>query len=374
MTIYMDNAATRMGNFGTFNVNSPYAQEQQIKFEEARKKIANSLHCEAENIYFTAGGCEANSWALQRVGCKKIITTKIEHSSVMNCCRWLENHGYDVTYLNVDKHGLVDLVQLEEVLSEKPHVPTLVSIMYVNNELGTTQDLRAIRKIIDLNNQWRRNHSTETLTDFAEPIYFHSDCVQAVGQMDIPIECLDLMSASGHKFGNDYGVGFLYSRVPIQPLIFGGSQEHGLRGGTSNYKAILRMADCLVHKQQDIIGRANTITMVNYLRDELEKFDCIINTPKDSKSSILSVSFKGVDAERLMIFLNGFGIYVSSGSACETDHKEHSHVLTAIGVPDDYINGTIRFSLSEYIGASHIDTVISLIKQFIGGFDGEKSD
>ena len=372
--IYMDNAATRMGNYGSFNVNSPYADEQKIKFENARNRIADTLHCNSEHIYFTSGGCEANSWALQRSGCKNIVTTKIEHSSVLNCCRYLENHGYNVTYLNVDKHGLVDLVQLEDVLTKLPPAPTLVSIMYVNNELGTVQDLKAIKKIIDLNKEWRRNHSTETLEDFAEPIYFHSDCVQAVGQIEIPIEYLDLMSASGHKFGNQYGVGFLYSKIPMQPLIFGGSQEKGLRGGTSNYESVIKMADSLEHKNSDIMALAHTRTMVDYLRDELEKFDCIINTPKDSKSNILSVSFKGIDAERLMIFLLGFGIYVSSGSACETDHKEHSHVLTAIGVPDDYIGGTIRFSLSEYIGASHIDTVISLIKQFIGGFDGEKSD
>lgn len=372
--IYMDNAATRMGNYGKFNVNSPYAQEQKIKFEQARLRIGEILRVPPEQIYFTSGGCEANSWALQRSGCKNIVTTKIEHSSVMNCCHWLENHGYNVTYLNVDKHGLVDLVQLEDVLSNLPLAPTLVSIMYVNNELGTVQDLKSIRKIIDLNNEWRRNHSTETLSEFTEPIYFHSDCVQAVGQIDIPTECLDLMSASGHKFGNQYGVGFLYSRIPMQPLIFGGSQENGLRGGTSNYDSVIEMAKSLEHKNSDINGMAHMRTMVAYLRDELEKLDCVINTPKDSKSNILSVSFKGVDAERLMIFLHGFGVYVSAGSACETDHKEHSHVLKTIGVPDDYIGGTIRFSLSEYIGSSHIDTVISLIKQFIGGFDGEKSD
>lgn len=368
--IYLDNAATMKGVDGFFNINSPYARENKIKFEYARDHIGELLHIKPENIYFTSGGCEANSWALQRSGVKNIITTKIEHPSVMNCCKYLENHGCNVTYLDVNRYGKVNLLQLEEVLAQQSLAPTLVSIMCVNNELGTVQDLRAIRKIIDEYNILRENASAETLTSFAEPIYFHSDCVQAVGTVDIPTECLDMMSISGHKFGADYGVGFLYSRIPLEPLIFGGSQENGLRGGTSNYFSVIQMSNALGKKLDDEMGICHARAMVKYLRKALsEKFDCVINTPDDSKSSILSVSFKDVDAEGLMVFLSDFEIYVSAGSACHTDHKEPSHVLKAIGISDEYIHGTIRFSLSKFVGTSQLDKVISLIECYIGGLD-----
>ena len=367
--IYIDNAATRLGNFGSPNINSPYAEEEKRRFEESRKLIARCLGVKSDDIYFTSGGCEANSWVLQRSGCKNIITTKIEHSSILNCCKWLSENGYNVTYLDVDEHGYIDLFDLDEALARQTLAPTLVSIMYVNNEIGTCQYLEGIRNVVDYHNKLREKASTETLMDFAEPIYFHSDCVQAVGNVNIPVKCLDMMSASGHKFGAPYGVGFLYSKVPLQPLIFGGSQEKGLRGGTSNYEGVLDMATKLYFK---VNSHADIKERVRVLREGLKDFDCIINTPEESESNIVSVSFKGVDAEKLMVFLSGFEIYVSSGSACAVDHKEHSHVLKAIKVPDEYINGTIRFSLSEFNTAKDIEKTLNYIKQYInlGGLDG----
>ena len=363
MMIYMDNAATNMGNIESFNINSPYADNED--FEKARDRIGECLKVSPSDIFFTSGGCEANSWALQRCGCKHIITTKIEHPSVMNCCKWLESHGYTVTYLDVDKNGRIDLDELYTAISKQPiGAPLLVSIIAVNNELGTVQDIKGIRKIIDFYNMLREKASVETSTSFCEPVYFHSDCVQAVGTVDIPYECLDMFSASGHKFGYDNGVGFLYSRVPLEPLIFGGSQEQGLRGGTSNPKAVIAMSYALRNKLTDKKKAAHTREMVAYLREKLADFDCIINTPIESTSSILSVSFKDLDSEALMIFLSGFEIYVSAGSACETDHKEPSHVLTAIKLPKEYIHGTLRFSLSWRITTQDIDKTLNLIKQF----------
>lgn len=364
--IYMDNAATRLGNKGIFNVNSPYAQDEKIIFENARRDIGKQLNINPDRIFFTAGGCEANSWALQRCGCKHIITTKIEHPSILNCCKYLERHGYSVIYLDVDEHGLVNPLDLDEALTKQPLAPTLVSIMCVNNELGCIQDLKAIRKVIDKHNAYREKASTETLMDFAEPIYLHSDCVQAITQVDIPVDCLDMMSVSGHKFGNDFGVGFLYSRIPLEPLIFGGSQEQGLRGGTSNSTAVKNMANALKMKTYDDYYKCHIRAMIKYLRERLtNKFDCIINTPEGSQSNILSVSFKGLDAEKLMVFLFNHNVCVSAGSACSTDHKEPSHVLKAIGLADEYINGTIRFSLSEFIGTQHIDDVIDIIEEYV---------
>ena len=356
--IYMDNAATNMGNIGRFNINSPYASN--LDFENARVRIANCLRVHSDDIYFTSGGCEANSWALQRSGCKNIITTKIEHPSVINCCKWLEKHGVNVTYLDVDRHGYVDLLDLSEAITRQNVTsPTLVSIMAVNNELGTVQDLEGIRKVVDYYNALREEAEVEK-------IYLHSDCVQAVGNVKIPYECLDMFSASGHKFGYDFGVGFLYSRIPLEPLIFGGSQEKGLRGGTSNALSVIAMS----HALQDKLGNARAIKrtrdLIKYLRDSLDEFDCIFNTPEDCESAILSVSFRGVDSEKLMVFLSGFDIYVSAGSACSTDHKEPSHVLKAIKVPEEYIHGTIRFSLSsKLLTKEDIDRVVALIKQYI---------
>ena len=363
--IYMDNAATNMGNIGEFNINSPYADKTE--FENARTRIANCLRVSRDNIYFTSGGCEANSWALQRSGCKNIITTKIEHPSVLNCCKWLEHNGCQVVYLDVDKNGYIDLLDLYETINKTPiGAPTLVSIMAVNNELGTVQNIKGIRQVIDYHNTLRQKASTETSTDFCEPIYYHADCVQAVGQIKLPYECFDMFSASGHKFGYDMGVGFLYSRIPMQPLIFGGSQEKGLRGGTSNAKSVIAMSHALQDKLQNAKALSRTKELVKHLRDSLKDFDCIINTPEESESGILSVSFKGVDAEKLMIFLAGFDVYVSAGSACSTDHKEPSHVLTAIKVPEEYLHGTIRFSLSSKLtGTEDVDKVIAYIKQYM---------
>lgn len=362
--IYMDNAATNLGNIGIFNINSPYADNTE--FENARATIANLLKVHADNIYFTSGGCEANSWALQRCGCKHIITTKIEHPSVIKCCEYLSKHGYRIIYLPVDRYGRIDLLDLDKAISKLPLAPILVSIMAVNNELGTVQDLKGIRKVIDYHNELREKASTETGTDFCEPIYFHSDCVQAIGQLKLPYECLDMFSASGHKFGFNFGVGFLYSRIPMQPLIFGGSQERGLRGGTSNVKSVIAMADALADKYHNAKRLRKNEELIAYLRTSLEQFDVVFNTPPHCLSNILSVSFKNVDSEKLMVFLNGFDIYVSAGSACSTDHKEISHVLKEINVPQDYVHGTIRFSLSsKLISKEDIDRVMALIKQYL---------
>lgn len=362
--IYMDNAATKLGNYNMPNINSPYASEHKQQFEDARKSIANKLHIEPENIYFTSGGCEANSWVLQRSGCKNIITTKIEHPSVLNCCKWLEKQGCKVVYLDTDEHGYIDLFDLDEAINNMPIQPILVSIMAVNNEIGTVQYLEGIRKVIDFYNDLRQKTSQDLNEPFDYQILFHADCVQAIGTVDIDLSLLDMFSASGHKFGAQNGIGFLYSKIKLEPLIFGGSQEQGIRGGTSNYNGVLSMANALEHKIW-LSDCPSIKDMTSYFREQLTGIDCIINTPEDSISPIISVSFKDINAEGLMIYLANHKIFVSAGSACSTDHKEISHVLQEIKVPDDYVNGTIRFSMSEMISKSDIDTVIKLIKTFI---------
>lgn len=363
--IYIDNAATRLGNYGLFNINSPYATDNKVKFEHARDSIAKVLNIRPEYIYFTSGGCEANSWALQRCKVKNIITTRIEHHSILKCCEYLEKHGCQVFYLDTTEEGYVDLLELDKLLASLSIEPTLVSIMAVNNEIGAVQPLTEIRKVIDFYNKKRKETSESMKEPFDCPIYFHSDCVQAIGSVDIDLSVLDMFSASGHKFGAPYGVGFLYSKIPLDPLIFGGSQEKGLRGGTSNYDSVIRMADALEKKTKYLSDKLHINTLIKYLRHSLKEFDCIINTPEESTSPILSVSFKDINAEGLMIYLEEHRIYVSAGSACSTDHKEISHVLQTLNLPEEYINGTIRFSLSEYNSESEIDHVIALIKEYV---------
>lgn len=351
--IYMDNAASRLGNYNNFNANSAYATERQQNIEHAREQIAYVLNCSPNEIYFTSGGCESNSWALQRIKTDKkhIITTKIEHKSILNCCKYLEEHGYEVTYLDVEEDGHVHLSDISKNIRPDTF---LISIMHVNNEIGCIQPIEEIGKIAH-----------------RYGVYFHVDAVQSIGNIDIDVEkCyIDLLSASGHKFAVNNGVGFLYcsERVPLEPLIFGGSQERGIRGGTTNYNPIIRMANALIIKHKNEITREYIRDLIKYFREELGKlpYDIRINTPISDETNILSVSFANVDAESLMMFLLDFDILVSAGSACNTDTKSVSHVLKAIKVPDEYINGTIRFSLSEFNTISQINAVVKIIDNYL---------
>ncbi len=354
--IYLDNAATKLGNYNTFNSNSLYAEAEQNKLYEYRNKIAKCISAEPEEIYFTSGGCESNSWAIQGIANKykskgnHIITSCIEHPSILNCCKYLENNGFEVTYLSVDKNGSINLEELQNAIKD---TTILISIMHVNNEIGTIQPIFKIGEIA-------REHD----------IIFHTDCVQSMGLLPINVmkNNADLISASGHKFGAPFGIGFLYIRkgVEIAPLIFGGSQEQGLRGGTTNLPAIKRMTHCLADSYKNVDKRIETGLIKIYLKDRLKTtFDFIkINTPDLCSSNILSVTFKGIDAEELVLFLNDMGIQVSAGSACHSGNAEPSYVLKAIGLTDEEAKSTVRFSLSNKNTYGQIDILINVLQQY----------
>lgn len=355
--IYLDNAATYRGNFEDYNANSLYADEQREIVNLARKKIASVINCTPEEIFFTSGGCEANSWALQGVARankdrKKIITTPIEHASILNCCKFLEEEGYEIVYLKVDEFGRIDFDDLHEQID---HETLLVSVMHVNNEIGTIQNISDIGLLA---------HEYGAL--------FHTDCVQSFGKLKINVRAqhIDLLSASGHKNGAPYGVGFLFikDKSKIKPIIFGGSQEQGLRGGTTNVEGIKKFADSIELSEDILLDSVISIVELNLYFDELLKrnfseSEYRFNSFELGYAGIISIGFKGINAEDLVIFLEGQGILVSAGSACSAGEKNISHVLKAIGSPEDF--GTIRISLSALNTREEIEELVKLTRTYI---------
>lgn len=358
--IYLDNAASKLGNYGVFNANSSYADDEQIELYNARKRIADVINADPEEIFFTSGGCESNSWAIQGIARANrhkgnhIITTQIEHPSILNCCKQLEKEGFEVTYLPVNKFGYISIDSLWNSITSKT---ILVTTMHVNNETGVKQSIYEIGRICRYEN-----------------VIFHTDCVQSMGYLPIDVKKsnIDLLSASGHKFGAPFGVGFLYKKkeIGIAPLIFGGSQEYGLRGGTTNYDSIIEMSHKLsnAYTEESIENKINlglkTCYLEQKIRDELGSCLVKINTPINRTINILSATFKNIDSEELIYFLNDMGIYTSAGSACHEGEAEISHVLKAIGLSKEEAKGTIRFSLSEFNTYEQIDILIKVLKQY----------
>ncbi|MBC7190356.1 cysteine desulfurase NifS, partial [Candidatus Aerophobetes bacterium] len=317
------------------------AQEARGAVEEARERVAALINSKEEEIVFTSGGTESDNlaikgiaWANRKKG-NHIITTKIEHPAVLNTCRWLEKQGFEVTYLDVDKYGVVDLNMLEDSLKEKT---ILVSIMHANNEIGTIQPLEEIAQIVKKTG-----------------IYFHTDAVQTVGNIQVDVERLgvDLLSLSAHKFYGPKGVGALYIRkgTRIDPLIHGGHQEKDLRAGTENVAGIVGLGEAAQIALREGLKRADKIKK---LRDMLyriikEKVEGIIlnGHPEKRVPGILNICVRYVEGESMLINLDLEGIYVSSGSACASASLEPSHVLKAIGVPSDLIHGALRFSIGR---------------------------
>ncbi len=371
--IYLDNAATTKISDEVFEYMLPYlkeaygnpssiydfGEENKQTLLTARKSIARVLECEPQNIYFTSGGTESDNWALigtaesrSELG-RHIITTGIEHHAVVNTCRYLENRGYEVTYLKVDEQGRVDPLRLQRALRKDT---ILVSIMTANNEIGTIQPIEAIGRLL-------KNH----------PALFHTDAVQAFGHIPVLPEKwnVDLLSASGHKFHGPKGSGFLYVRdgIKLPPFLHGGKQERGLRAGTENVAAIAGMG-----KAAEIAGRAmrNRIQREASLRDymihriETEIPFCRLNGPRKNRlSNNVNVSFEFVDGETIVILLDMEGICCSSGSACSAGQAVSSHVLKEIGLSDEIARGAIRFTLNEETTREDVDYTVERLKEVL---------
>ena len=371
--IYLDNAATTKTAPEVVEAMLPYfselygnpssvyqfSQKSKEAIAASRETIAGALGAKPEEIYFTAGGTEADNWAIKaaaeayRAKGNHIITSKIEHHAVLHTCQWLEKQGYEVTYLDVDESGIVKLDQLKKAV--RPET-ILISIMFANNEIGTIQPVKEIGQIA-------REHG----------ILFHTDAVQAFGQIPIQVDELgiDMLSSSGHKLNGPKGIGFLYIRkgVKIRSFIHGGAQERKRRAGTENVPGSVGYGAAVERAVRTMEERT---AMERKLRDHL--IDRVLHEVPYTRlnghrtrrlPNNANFSFQFVEGESLLIMLDMEGICGSSGSACTSGSLDPSHVLLAIGLPHEIAHGSLRLTLSEETTEEELDYVVEAIKKIV---------
>ena len=375
MEVYFDNAASTkvlepvkdiVLKVMTEDYGNPSAKhrkgmiaEQYVK--EAAEIIGDTLKVAPKDILFTSGGSESNNMALigtamanKRAG-NHIISTGIEHASVYNPLAYLEEQGFIVTYLSVDGNGNISLEELEQAI--RPET-ILVSVMYVNNEIGAVAPVEAISKVIKKKNP---------------AILFHVDAIQAYGKFVIrpKRQGIDLLSVSSHKIHGPKGIGFLYidPRVKIRPLIYGGGQQKGLRAGTENVPGIAGFGVAAKFMYTDHEKKMGAMTeLKDYMIERLQEMDGVtVNSLKGNLSSpqIVSASFLGVRSEVLLHALEDKGIYVSSGSACSSNHPGVSGTLVGIGVKKELLDSTLRFSFGVFSTKEEVDTCIDTLKELL---------
>ncbi|MGN0317321.1 MAG: cysteine desulfurase family protein [Lachnospira sp.] len=365
--IYLDNAATTsmkrqvlesMVPFLTSKYANPsgayeFGAECKNAIEDARETIALCINAKPDNIIFTSGGTESDNWAIRSgiANNKKghIITSRFEHHAILNTCNYIEEKGGKVSYADISDNGIVDMEKLEELIDDNT---TLISVMAVNNEIGTIQPIEEIAAIAD-------KHG----------IKFHTDAVAAFGHIPIDVERMgiDLMSVSGHKICGPKGVGFMYVRDnDINPFIFGGKQESGLRAGTENVAGIVGMATAVIMAVQSITERN---AKEKIIRDHI--IDRVLSEIPDSRlngdvqqrvTGNMNFSFKWVDGGMLVAMLDRQGICASAGSACTSGSRNPSHVLKSIGLSDDLARGSIRFTINEKLTRREADYVVNCLK------------
>lgn len=372
--IYLDNAATTktapevveaMLPYFTERYGNPssvygFAAANKEVISQQRDVIAQVLGAKGNEIYFTAGGSEADNWALKATAeayegkGNHIITTKIEHHAILHTCEYLEKKGFEVTYLDVDEDGVVKLDELKAAIR-----PTtiLISVMYANNEIGTIQPIREIGEIA-------HEHG----------ILFHTDAVQAFGQVPIHVdEChIDMLSASGHKLNSPKGIGFLYIRtgVKIRSFVHGGGQERKRRAGTENVPGIVGLGAAVKRAADTMAERTGKETelrdyLINRVLDEIPH--CRLNGHRTKRlPNNANFSFRFIEGESLLIKLDMKGICGSSGSACTSGSLDPSHVLLAIGLPHEIAHGSLRLTLNEEITKEDIDYVVDSLKEIVG--------
>lgn len=325
---------------------------------DSRKKIANVIGSKEGEIFFTSGGTEADNWALLGTALrypgqrKRIITSCIEHHAVLNTCEFLNILGYEIVYLPVDHRGLISGVDLADAINNET---ILVSIMFANNEIGTVEPIEELCKIA---------HSKGVL--------FHTDAVQAVGHQQINVEQLgiDLLSASAHKFYGPKGTGFLYVKdgTPIEPLLHGGGQENRMRSGTENVAGIVGMSAALAETTNTL---SQDIVYLEGLRNRLicsleaKGINFVVNGAEDHVPGSLSISFRDISGEMLIHRLDLMGIAIATGSACDSKNDVVSHVLQAIKIPDEYVNGTVRITLGKENTNEEIDRIVSSVEKIV---------
>ena len=371
--IYLDNAATTkaapeaveaMLPYLTENYGNPsaiYSSGSAAKkaVNQAKRTISEALGARQEEIYFTSGGTEADNWALKAAAeayddkGKHIITTKIEHHAILHTCEYLEKKGFEITYLDVDEDGLVDLTALKAAI--RPDT-ILISVMFANNEIGTIEPIAEIGAIAR-----------------ERGILFHTDAVQAFGQIPIHVEelCIDMLSASGHKMNGPKGIGFLYIRSGLQigSLLHGGAQERGVRAGTENVPGIVGLAAATARAQRIMKEKAARETELrDYLIERIEREipDCRLNGHRTERlPGNVNFSFRDVEGESVILLLDRKGICASSGSACTSGAMDPSHVLLALGLTQEEAHGSVRMTLSEENTREEMDLVAEALKEIL---------
>ena len=371
--IYADNAATTCVSKKALEAALPYFTEQYGNASsiyrmgmdsakvilKAREQVANAIGAKVNEIYFTSGGSEADNWAIKgsalngaKRGKKHIITTVFEHHAVLHTCQFLEKQGYEVTYLPVDEKGLITPKQVEDAIREDT---CLVTIMFANNEIGTVLPIAEIGEICK-----------------AKKVPFHTDAVQAVGNVPINVKemNIDMLSLSGHKIHAPKGIGCLYVRggISLPNLIHGGAQERNKRAGTENVPSIVALGVAITDACADIDTKA---IKVSKMRDRL--IEGILKIPEtrlngDANKRLpgnVNISIRGVEGESLLLTLDMNGIAASSGSACTSGSLDPSHVLLAIGLPHEIAHGSLRLSINEDTTDEDVDYILSVIPNVV---------
>lgn len=371
--IYLDHAATTAArpevveemlpyfteNFGNPSSVYTFSQKNKAVITECRERIAGTLNAKSNEIYFTAGGTESDNWALKAAAeayaakGKHIITTKIEHHAILHTAQYLETKGYEVTYLDVDENGIVKLDQLKQAI--RPDT-ILISVMFANNEIGTIQPIKEIGELAKANG-----------------IIFHTDAVQAFGQIPIDVDeyNIDMLSASGHKLNGPKGIGFLYIRtgLKLRSFVHGGGQERSRRAGTENVTGIVGLAKAVEMAVATMEERTRKeCEMRDYLIDRILKEVpyARLNGHRTTRlPNNVNISFQFIEGESLLIMLDMAGICASSGSACTSGSLDPSHVLLAIGLPHEIAHGSLRMTIGEENTMEEMDYVVEHIKEIV---------
>ena len=371
--IYLDNAATTKTAPEVVDAMLPYfseyygnastiyslGAESKKAMDHARQTIADSLGAKPEEIYFTAGGSESDNWALKATAeayaskGKHIITTKIEHHAILHTCEYLEKRGFEITYLNVDRDGLISLDELKAAI--RPDT-ILISVMFANNEIGTIEPIAEICEIA-------KEHG----------VLFHTDAVQAYAQVPINVDemHIDMLSASGHKLNGPKGIGFLYIRkgVKIRSFVHGGAQERSRRAGTENIPGIVGLGAAVERAMRIMDTKTRKeIELRDYLIGRLENEipHCWLNGHRTKRlPNNINFSFLFIEGESMLIMLDMKGICASSGSACTSGSLDPSHVLLAIGLKHEEAHGSLRLTLSEESTKEEMDIVAEEVKKIV---------
>ena len=371
--IYLDNAATTKTAPEVVDAMLPYfseyygnastiyslGAESKKAMDHARQTIADSLGAKPEEIYFTAGGSESDNWALKATAeayaskGKHIITTKIEHHAILHTCEYLEKRGFEITYLNVDRDGLISLDELKAAI--RPDT-ILISVMFANNEIGTIEPIAEIGEIA-------KEHG----------VLFHTDAVQAYAQVPINVDemHIDMLSASGHKLNGPKGIGFLYIRkgVKIRSFVHGGAQERSRRAGTENIPGIVGLGAAVERAMRIMDSKTRKeIELRDYLIGRLENEipHCWLNGHRTKRlPNNINFSFLFIEGESMLIMLDMKGICASSGSACTSGSLDPSHVLLAIGLKHEEAHGSLRLTLSEDSTKEEMDIVAKEVKKIV---------